>query len=126
MAMPAISISNDSLGESEGNTIEIEVDIIHPVPVTPATFPTSAMMARLPEQEETIQSMHEELRVLKEGDEMAELERASLRTTVRLFGAEGKWLSGRLKDERGFRAKMGRQMVLIQEEIEHLKRSRFP
>ncbi|GJT17533.1 hypothetical protein Tco_0876239 [Tanacetum coccineum] len=124
MDMLAISISTDSPGESEGNTIEIEVDIIHPIPVTSATFPTSTMMARLAEQEETIYNMHEELRVLREGGEMAELERASLRATVRLFGAEGKWLSGRLKDERGFHAKMGRQMVLIQEELEHLKRSR--
>ncbi|GJY17110.1 hypothetical protein Tco_0388601 [Tanacetum coccineum] len=52
--------------ESEGNTIRIGVDIIRLVPVTPATFPTSTMMARLAEQEETIRSMQEELKLLRE------------------------------------------------------------
>ncbi|GJY17112.1 putative reverse transcriptase domain-containing protein [Tanacetum coccineum] len=110
--------------ESEGNTIRIGVDIIRLVPVTPATFPTSTMMARLAEQEETIRSMQEELRVLREGAERAKMERATLRAIVRSLGAEKKWLSGRLKDERESRAKMECQMVLTHEELERLKSSR--
>ncbi|GJX42859.1 putative reverse transcriptase domain-containing protein [Tanacetum coccineum] len=118
MDAPTVFISADFPMESEGNTIQIGVDIIRLVPVTPTTFPTSTMMARLAEQEETIRSMQEELRVLREGSERAEMERATLRATVRSLGAEKKWLSGRLKDEREFRAKMERQMVLSQEELE--------
>ncbi|GJR96115.1 putative reverse transcriptase domain-containing protein [Tanacetum coccineum] len=124
MDAPTVFISADFPMESEGNTIQIGVDIIRLVPVTPTTFPTSTMMARLAEQEETIRSMQEELRVLREGSERAEMERATLRATVRSLGAEKKWLSGRLKDEREFRAKMERQMVLTQEELERLKCSR--
>ncbi|GKD31566.1 hypothetical protein Tco_1242344, partial [Tanacetum coccineum] len=120
-----VFISTNFPMESEGNTIQIGVDIILLVPFTPATFPTSTMMARLAEQEETIRSMQEELRVLREGAEKAEIERATLRATVRSLGAEKKWLSGRLKDEREFRTKMKRQMVLTHEELERLKRSRF-
>ncbi|GJT21248.1 hypothetical protein Tco_0891185, partial [Tanacetum coccineum] len=99
MDTPTVFISADFPMESEGNTIQIGVDIIRLIPVTPATFPTSTMMARLAEQEETIRSMQEELRVLREGAERAEMERATLRATVRSLGAEKKWLSGRLKDE---------------------------
>ncbi|GKG11685.1 hypothetical protein Tco_0345922, partial [Tanacetum coccineum] len=87
---------------------------------TPTVF---TMMARLAEQDETIMSMQEELRVLREGAERAEMKRATLCATVRSLGAEKKWLSGRLKDEREFRAKMERQMVLTHEELERLKRS---
>ncbi|GKB52484.1 hypothetical protein Tco_0903237 [Tanacetum coccineum] len=104
--------------ESEGNMIWFGVDIIRLVPVIPT------MMARLDGQEETIRSMQEELRALKEGVERAEIERATLRATVRSLGAEKKWLSGRLKDERESRAKMERQMVLTYEELERLKHSR--
>ncbi|GKC59114.1 putative reverse transcriptase domain-containing protein, partial [Tanacetum coccineum] len=77
------------------------------------------MMARLAEQEETIRSMQEELRVLREGAERADMERATLRATVRSLGAEKKWLSDRLKDEREYLAKMESQMVLSQEELEN-------
>ncbi|GJU78974.1 hypothetical protein Tco_1276044 [Tanacetum coccineum] len=103
MDAPTVFISVDFPMESEGNTIQIGVDIIRLVPVTPTTFPTSTMMARLAEQEETIRSMQVELRVPREGAERAEMERATLRAIVRSLGAEKKWLSGRLKDEREFR-----------------------
>ncbi|GKE53387.1 hypothetical protein Tco_1488543 [Tanacetum coccineum] len=69
--------------------------------------------------------MQEELRVLRKGAERAKMERATLRAIVRSLGAEKKWLSGRLKDERESRAKMERQMVLTHEELERLKSSRF-
>nr|GEW04004.1 putative reverse transcriptase domain-containing protein [Tanacetum cinerariifolium] len=55
----------------------------------------------------------EELRVLREGAEMAEFERATLCATIGSLGAEGKWLSVRLKDEREFCENMECQMVLI-------------
>ncbi|GJR18688.1 putative reverse transcriptase domain-containing protein [Tanacetum coccineum] len=103
MDAPTIFIYADFPIESEGNTIQIRVDIIRLVPVTPTTFPTSTMMARLAEQEETIRSMQEE--------------------QFYVIGVVKKWPSG-VEDEREFRAKMERQMVLTQEELERLKCSR--
>nr|GEW26193.1 hypothetical protein [Tanacetum cinerariifolium] len=67
--------------------------------------------------------MQEELRDLREGAEMAQIERVILRATIMSLGADEKWLSGRLKDGREFCAKMEHQMVSIQEELERLKRS---
>nr|GEZ29771.1 hypothetical protein [Tanacetum cinerariifolium] len=47
MVALAISVSADSLEESFRDTIEIDVDVTHPVPVTLAVFSASTVMMRL-------------------------------------------------------------------------------
>ncbi|GKE57238.1 hypothetical protein Tco_1496423, partial [Tanacetum coccineum] len=98
MVAPDVSASADSPEESFGDTIEIGVDVIHPVPVTLAVFPALTVVMRLAEHGEAIQGIHErllvmptqrweeikeELRALKERAYIAETERITLRTRVR-------------------------------------------
>ncbi|GJX24171.1 hypothetical protein Tco_0228616 [Tanacetum coccineum] len=84
--------------ESDGDTIKIGVDVVHPEPDTPAVFPLSTIIMRLVEHEEAIQGMREhlldmptqrleeteeELRVQGERAGLAKAERIALRARVR-------------------------------------------
>ncbi|GJR90536.1 reverse transcriptase domain-containing protein [Tanacetum coccineum] len=110
MAAPTVSVSADSPEESFGDTIEIEMDVIHPVPVTAAFFPASTVVMRLAEHEEDIQ-------------DMAETERITLRTRVRSLEVVETWLHGIVRDEREARARIEYQLGLVLEELESLRRS---
>nr|GEY58555.1 hypothetical protein [Tanacetum cinerariifolium] len=81
---PIASVSVDSPEESFRDTIDIDVDVTHPMPVTSAIFPTST----------------EELRDLRDSVEVVEAERATLRATIRSMGAVEMNLCNRLSDER--------------------------
>ncbi|GJY38816.1 hypothetical protein Tco_0425180 [Tanacetum coccineum] len=106
MAAPAVSVSTDSLEESFGETIEIGVDVTHPVPVTSAVFPASTVMMRLDQHGEAIQNI-------------AEAERATLRATIRTMGAVESVLRDRMRDERQTRIEIELQLALVQEELIH-------
>ncbi|GJW57161.1 hypothetical protein Tco_0103892 [Tanacetum coccineum] len=47
MDVPAVSVFVDSSEESFRDTIEIGVDVTHPVPITSAVFPAATMVIRL-------------------------------------------------------------------------------
>ncbi|GKE12374.1 hypothetical protein Tco_1415925, partial [Tanacetum coccineum] len=81
MATPTVSVFAYSPKESFGDTIEIGVDVIHPVPVIAAVFSASTIVIRLAEHEEDIQ-------------DMAETERITLRTRVRSLEVVETWLHG--------------------------------
>ncbi|GJW51463.1 hypothetical protein Tco_0092814 [Tanacetum coccineum] len=129
------SVSTDSPKESFRDTIEIGVDVVHPVPATPVVFPTSTIVMRLAEHGEAIQGIQErlpempiqrweeikeELRALRERADMAETERITLRARVRSLEVGGTWLHGIVRDERKARARIERQLGLVQEELESL------
>ncbi|GKC27536.1 hypothetical protein Tco_1034830 [Tanacetum coccineum] len=141
MVAPAISVFADSYMESFGDTIEIGVDVIYPVPVTSVVFPASTIVMRLAEYGEAIQGIQErllemptqrweeieeELMALRERADMAETERITLRVRVRSLEVVKTWLHGIVRDEREARARIERQLGLVQEELESLRRSRFP
>ncbi|GJZ01526.1 zinc finger, CCHC-type containing protein [Tanacetum coccineum] len=111
MVAPVISVSADSPEESFGDTIEIIVDVIHHVPITLAVFPASTVVMRLVEHWEEIQ-------------DMAEIERITLHARVRSLEVVETWLHGIVRDEREARARIERQLGLVQEELESLRRLR--
>ncbi|GKA13948.1 hypothetical protein Tco_0693594, partial [Tanacetum coccineum] len=94
MSAPAIFVSTDSSEESIKDTIEIGVDVTHPMPVT-----------------------SEELRALRDRLDVVEAERATLRDTVRTMRAIETVLRNRMRDERQTRIKIERQLALVQEEL---------
>ncbi|GJS77382.1 hypothetical protein Tco_0727263 [Tanacetum coccineum] len=110
MAALDVSASADSPEKSFGDTIEIRVDVIHPVPVTSAVFPALTVVMRLAEHREAIQ---------------AETERITLRTRVRSLEVVETWLHGIVRDEREARVRIKLQLGLVQEELESLRRLRF-
>ncbi|GJR68282.1 hypothetical protein Tco_0014347 [Tanacetum coccineum] len=116
MDAPAVSVFVDSPEESFGDTIEIRVGVIHHVPVTSDIFPALTVVMSLAEHEEAIQ----------ERAYMAKTKRITLRARVRSLEAVETWLHGIVRDEREGRARIELQLGLVQEELESLKRSRFP
>ncbi|GJT85521.1 hypothetical protein Tco_1067238 [Tanacetum coccineum] len=102
MSAPAVFVSTDSSEESIRDTIEIGVDVTHPMPVTSAIFPASTV---------------EELRALRDRLDVVEVERATLRDTVRTMRAVEMVLRNRMRDERQNRIKIERQLALVQEEL---------
>nr|GEX24696.1 zf-CCHC domain-containing protein/UBN2 domain-containing protein [Tanacetum cinerariifolium] len=109
MAAPAIFVSTDFLEENFTETIKIDVDVTHPIPVTSAVFPASTIMMRLDQHGEAIRGIHEhllevliqeELRALRDRLDVAEVERATLRATVRTMRAVETVLRKRMRDER--------------------------
>nr|GEX97899.1 hypothetical protein [Tanacetum cinerariifolium] len=98
-AEPAVSISADTLDESFRETIEIGVDVTHPILVTSTIFPASTVVMRLAEHGEAIR------------------ERATLRATVRTMGAVEMSLRNRKSDERQTRIEIERHLALVQEEL---------
>ncbi|GJR14026.1 hypothetical protein Tco_0796678 [Tanacetum coccineum] len=109
MAAPTVSVSTDYPEESIGDTIDIGVDVIHPVLVTSAVFPASTVMMRLAEHGEAIH-------------DMAETERITLHARVRSLEVVEIWLHGIVRDEREARARIEHQLGLVQEELESLRR----
>ncbi|GJS01280.1 hypothetical protein Tco_0317788 [Tanacetum coccineum] len=61
MVASTVSISVDSLEESSGDTIEIEVNVVYHVPVTSTVFPISTVVMRLAEHGEVIHGIQERL-----------------------------------------------------------------
>ncbi|GKF45107.1 hypothetical protein Tco_0131659 [Tanacetum coccineum] len=102
MAALAISIAADFTEESDEDTVEIGVDVVHPKPNTPAVLPVATIGVRLVEHEEEIQGMREyllemptkrlgeikeELGVHRERAVGCRAKRNTLRATVRSLGA---------------------------------------
>ncbi|GKD54480.1 hypothetical protein Tco_1287867, partial [Tanacetum coccineum] len=114
--------------ESDGDTIEIGVDVVHPEPNTLVIFPVSTIVVRLVEHEEAIQGMCEhlikkELRVQRERAEVAEVERNTLCATVRWLGAIETRLRGIVRDKREAHARIERHLGLVQEELRQRRMS---
>ncbi|GKB10617.1 hypothetical protein Tco_0844540 [Tanacetum coccineum] len=121
MVAPADSVSVDSPEEGFRDTIEIRVDVIHPVPVTSAIFPASIVVMRLAKHGEAIQGIHErllemptqrweeiekELMALREIIDMAKTEGITLRARVRSLEVVETRLHGIVRDEREARARI--------------------
>ncbi|GKC15668.1 hypothetical protein Tco_1012450, partial [Tanacetum coccineum] len=80
--------------ESFRDTIEIGVDVTHPVPIT--SMPT-----------------REELRALRDRADIAEAESATLCATIRSIGAVEMSLRNRVRDERQTRIEIEHQLALV-------------
>ncbi|GJX84640.1 hypothetical protein Tco_0335414 [Tanacetum coccineum] len=126
MSAPTVSVFADSFEESFGETIKIDVDVIHPMPVTSAIFPTSTVVMRLAQHREAIRGIHEhllevpihkELRALRDRLDVAEAERTTLRATVRTMGAVKTSLCNRMSDERHTRIEIEHHLALVQKEL---------
>ncbi|GJY52103.1 hypothetical protein Tco_0442950 [Tanacetum coccineum] len=91
MAAPTISIYVDSPEESFGETIEIGVDVTHPVP--------------------------EEVRALRDRADIAEVEGATLYATIRTMGVVERSHRNRMRNERHTRIEVERQLALVQVEL---------
>nr|GFA64838.1 hypothetical protein [Tanacetum cinerariifolium] len=61
MVVSTVSNFVDSFEEGFRDTINIRVDVTHPVPVTLAVFPASIVMMRLDQHEEAIRGIQEHL-----------------------------------------------------------------
>ncbi|GKB55231.1 hypothetical protein Tco_0905984 [Tanacetum coccineum] len=83
------SVSTDSPKESFRDTIEIGVDVVHRVLVTPTVFPASTVRW---------EEIKEDLRALRERADMAETERITLRARVRSLEVVETWLHGIVRD----------------------------
>ncbi|GJT22958.1 putative reverse transcriptase domain-containing protein, partial [Tanacetum coccineum] len=99
------------------DTIDIGVDVNHPVPVAPAVFPATTVVISLTQHGEAIQGIHEhllevpiqeELRALRDRVEIVVAERATLRATIKMMGAVETSLRNRMRDERHTRIEIKR------------------
>ncbi|GJT90483.1 hypothetical protein Tco_1079328 [Tanacetum coccineum] len=99
MATPNIPVSAE---ENLGDPIDIRMDIIHPEPVAVVAFPAATVRFRV---------------------DIAEAENASLHARIRITEAIEKITRNRLRQAR---ERMERQLSLIQEELESLRRLRHP
>nr|GEY43998.1 hypothetical protein [Tanacetum cinerariifolium] len=117
MAEPTFLVSVDSFEGSSRDTINIGVDVTHPLPGTPVVFPASTVVMTLAQHGETIQGIQEhllkvpiqeELRALRDRVDVAEAESASLRATIRTIEAVETVLRNRLRDERKTRIEIER------------------
>nr|GEZ55787.1 hypothetical protein [Tanacetum cinerariifolium] len=61
MAVPTIPISADSFEGDFEDTIDIGVDVIHPVPVASVVFPATTVVMTLAQHGEAIQGILEHL-----------------------------------------------------------------
>ncbi|GKG37667.1 hypothetical protein Tco_0456890, partial [Tanacetum coccineum] len=117
----AVSVYADSSEESFEDTIKIGVDVTHHVPVTSAVFPAETVVIRLAEHGEAIQGIQEhllemltqeELRALRDEEDISKAERATLRATIRTMGAVKMSLYNRIRDERQARIEIERKLAL--------------
>ncbi|GJU68240.1 hypothetical protein Tco_1254499 [Tanacetum coccineum] len=120
MDAPAVSVFVDSPEESFGDTIEIRVDVIHHVPVTSDIFPALTVVMKVGGDQGGVEGSK------RERAYMAKTKRITLRARVRSLEAVETWLHGIVRDEREARARIELQLGLVQEELESLRRSRFP
>ncbi|GJU15913.1 hypothetical protein Tco_1143879 [Tanacetum coccineum] len=132
MATPVIPIPSDTYEESDGNMIEIGIDVVHPKPDTLTIFPVSTIVVKLVEHEEAIQGMREhllkmptqrlweadrELRVQGERADVVEAERITLRARVRSLEIIETRLHNIVRDGRKAHARIERHLGLVQEEL---------
>ncbi|GKB32891.1 hypothetical protein Tco_0872292 [Tanacetum coccineum] len=96
MVAPTIPFTVDSFDENIEDTIDIGVDVIHPVPVASVVFPAATVVMTLAQHEEPIRGIQEhllgvpiqeELTALKNRVDIVEAENASLRATIRTMEA---------------------------------------
>ncbi|GJS89992.1 hypothetical protein Tco_0772628 [Tanacetum coccineum] len=125
MATPTIPVSAEG---NLGDPIDIKMDIIHPEPVAVVAFPAATVMRTLAQHGEAIRGIHEQLvgvpiMALRFRIDIAEAEIASLRARNKITEAIKKITRNR---EGQAREKIERQLGLIQEELESLRRSRLP
>ncbi|GJZ85920.1 putative ribonuclease H-like domain-containing protein [Tanacetum coccineum] len=106
MAAPTVSISADSLEESFGDTIEIEMNVVYHVPITLTVFPISTVLMRLAEHREVIHGIQERLLEMP-------------RQRVRSLEVVETWLHGIVRDEREARARIEHLLGLVLEELEN-------
>ncbi|GJW72166.1 hypothetical protein Tco_0129083, partial [Tanacetum coccineum] len=64
-----------------------------------------------------LEEIEEELRVQREREEVSKIKRITLRASVRSLEVVDTWLRGIVKDEREARARIERQLGLVQEEL---------
>nr|GEV20400.1 hypothetical protein [Tanacetum cinerariifolium] len=113
MAAPTIYVSDE---ENLGDPIDIRMDIIHPDPVPVVAFPTA-----------TVEEIKEELLTLRERAQVGLRQRGSLYALeVRSLELIETWFHGIVREESEARERLERQLGLIQEELESLRRSRLP
>ncbi|GJW29606.1 hypothetical protein Tco_0046481 [Tanacetum coccineum] len=93
MVAPTIPIFVDSFEGSFGVTIDIGVDVIHPILVP----------------------IQEELRALRDRVDIIEVKRASLHATIRTMGAVETVLRNCIRDERLNRIEIECQLASVQE-----------
>ncbi|GJW65051.1 hypothetical protein Tco_0116935 [Tanacetum coccineum] len=106
MAAPTILVPAE---ENLGDPIEIRVDI--------------ERLLEMPTQR--WEEIEEELMTLRERANRAETEGVTLHARVRSLEVVETWLHGIVKDEREARERIERQLGLVQEELESLRRSRL-
>ncbi|GKB16242.1 hypothetical protein Tco_0850165 [Tanacetum coccineum] len=138
MAAPTIPVSAE---ENLGDPIDIRMDVIHLEPVATVAFPAVTVVRTLARHGEVIggiqeqllemptqrwEGIEEELLTLRERTNKAETEGITLRARVKSLELIETWLHGIVRDEREARERMERQLGLIQEELESLRRSRLP
>nr|GEW35427.1 hypothetical protein [Tanacetum cinerariifolium] len=120
MVTPDVFVFADSPDGSFGETIKIDVDVTHPIPVTLAVFPASTVMMRLNQHMKEIHGVQEHLLevpiqeesgALRDRLDVDEEERAILRATVRTMGVVETVLRNRMRDERQTRIKIERQLA---------------
>ncbi|GKF11613.1 hypothetical protein Tco_0049539, partial [Tanacetum coccineum] len=121
---PTIPISADSFEGSFRDTIDIGVDVIHSVPLASVVFPAATIVMTLAQHGEAIRGIQEhllevpiqeELRALRDRVDVAEVDSASLRATIRTMGAVETSLRHSMRDERQTRIKIERQLASLQE-----------
>ncbi|GJT20277.1 hypothetical protein Tco_0890214 [Tanacetum coccineum] len=129
MATPTILVSAE---RNLRDPIDIKMDIIHPEPVVVVAFPAATVVRTLAQHGEAIRGIQEQLVVVPIQEELmalrfridiAEAKIASLRARNKTTEAIEKITRNR---ERQAREKMERQLSLIQEELESLRRLRRP
>ncbi|GJS77348.1 hypothetical protein Tco_0727229 [Tanacetum coccineum] len=124
MDAPTIPVSADSFEGSFGDTIDIGVDVIHPVPVSSVVFPAATVVMTLAQYGDAIQGIQEhllevpiqeELRALRDRVDIVKAKRASLHATIRMMGAVETVLRNCIRDERLTRIEIECQLDLVQE-----------
>ncbi|GJT80690.1 hypothetical protein Tco_1055032 [Tanacetum coccineum] len=117
MAALTISVSADSFEGSFRDTIDIDVDVIHLVPVVLVVFPAATVVMTLAQHGEAIWgiqehllkvAIQEELRALRDKVDVVEAESASLRVMIRTMGAVETVLRNCIRDERKTRIEIAR------------------
>ncbi|GJS58888.1 hypothetical protein Tco_0653672 [Tanacetum coccineum] len=91
--------------KSDGDTIEIRVDVVHPEPDTPAVFPVSTIVR--------LEEIKEELRVQGERENVAEGGKISLRAMVRSLEIIESRLRDTVRGERRDRARTELHLGLV-------------
>nr|GFB21913.1 hypothetical protein [Tanacetum cinerariifolium] len=129
--------------ESLGDPIDIRMNIIHLEPVVVVAFPVAIIVKTLARHGEVIGSIQERLLEMpiqrweeikeelliqreRERTSRAKTEGITLRARVRSLERIETWFHGIVRDEREDRERLERQLGLIQEELESLRRSRLP